>query len=423
MVDPTSSRQARRDAPERRQRHPVSNAELGSLVTIWHQRLAAPPPRPVVPRREITVADLDALHLTGDPLAERFLAAKGLAGLNETDDLDALDVLRDQGCQEALDLWSAVTYVPSFLDFDAMGAAATFAYRNPLAFTIMQFGAFPFTYTGANVAHVVDFSGRLGREGDQRRRFWETIQATVSAYDIEAMKPGGESWKRWIRVRLMHTRVRTGISRSGSWDCRNGTPISALSTTGGIYAFATYFLRAGPALGARPTPSESLATLRLWQWVAYLQGAPLELILEDIDEHDCSDRQIVRHLYGPTDVGRRLTADWIDCVSAGLSGHRVPKWFVRTAIGDSLSASMTGMPELAATVATDMGIPQNGLASFALRGVTVANAMLASHRIEILQRAIESIGRRAIARSVRKGLRGVDATHHTPLGQDPAPPR
>ncbi|TGD86306.1 DUF2236 domain-containing protein [Mycolicibacterium sp. CH28] len=396
---------------------PVSDPELDRLVESWQQTLRVPARATYASRDQLTSRDLDALNLVGDPIAEDFVAAKNAAGLKDVDDLVALETLRDRGCAAAIALWAAVNHVPSFIDFDEMRPAASYAYRNVLAFTVLQFAAFPFTYTGANVAHVLDFSGRLGRDGDQVRRFWETIRATLSAFDIDAMRPGGESWARWIRVRLMHTRVRLGIARSGTWDYGDGAPISALNIAGGVYTFGTFLLLAGTSLGARPSQPEYTATLRLWQWVTHLQGGPGELILENLDDQNASDRDLIRYLYRPTEAGRRLTADWIDCVAAGLDGNPLPKWLVQAAVRHALTGSLTGMPELASKAADDMHIPRNRGAGHIVRGIAALNALIgwAGH-LGLLRTRIERYGHNAAAKSVAQGLGGDDANHYTPLG-------
>jgi hypothetical protein len=396
---------------------PIENPALCGLVELWEQRLAVPGRREIVARQEITTHDLDAMNLVGDPIAENFVFAKNAAGLKDSDDLVALEALRRDGCRPAVDLWTAVNTLPPFLNFDEMRCAGAFAYRNLIPFALLQMGAFPFTYTGSNVAHVLEFSGRLGRGGDQLRRYWETTRGTLAAYDIDAMRPGGASWERWIRIRLMHTRVRIGISRSGAWDYRHGTPISALNIAAGLYTFATYILLAGKSMGARPTRCETAATLRLWQWVAYLQGAPRELLLEGLDEQQSSDRELIRYLYRPSGAARRLTDDWIDCVSRGLGKVASPKWFVQACIRHVLSASLEGMPELAGAVGDDLAIPRNRWAAGVVHAVAAVSLVVgqAGH-VPQLERHLEHFGRQFTLRSVDKGLGGDDATHQTPLG-------
>lgn len=396
---------------------PGDDPALCAHVALWERRLATPDRRDTVPRQHITTRDLKAMNLVGDPIAENFVLAKSTSGLSGIDDLKALDMLRREGCGAAMDLWTAVNEIPSFVNFDAMPSAGAFAYRNLVPFAILQMGAFPFTYTGSNVAHVLEFSGRLGRDGDQRRRYWETIRATLSAYDVDAMRPGGTSWSRWIRIRLMHTRVRIGISRTGTWDYRHGTPVSALNIAAGLYTFATYTLLAGQSLGARPTEREITGTLRLWQWVAYLQGAPPDLLLADLKEQQESDRELIRHLYRPTGAACRLTEDWVDCVSTGLGGPPLPKRLVQAAIRHVLAGSLRGMPDLAARVADDLDIPRNRYAAHVVRGIAALNLLIGqAGRVPTLGRRLEQFGRRVTTRSVERGLEGNEATHYTPLG-------
>lgn len=396
---------------------PSDDPALCRLVELWERRLATPCRRDIVSRQQITTRDLNAINLVGDPIGEDFVLAKDGAGLGDIDDFIALDMLRRDGCAAAINLWTAVHEIPLFLDFDEMRSAGSFAYRNLVPFALLQMGAFPFTYTGSNVAHVLDFSGRLGRNGDQTRRYWETIRGTLSAYDVDAMRPGGASWSRWIRIRLMHSRVRIGISRTGTWDYRDGAPVSALNIAAGLYTFATYILLAGQSMGASPTEREIVGTLRLWQWVAYLQGAPTELLLEDLDEQEASDRELIRHLYRPTAAGRRLTEDWIDCVSTGLGGPALPKWFIQAVLRRVLAASLKEMPELAERVGDDLGIPGGRRAAYAVGGIATLNLIIGqAGRLPFLGRWLEQFGRWASTRSVEKGLDGTDATHDTPLG-------
>jgi hypothetical protein len=219
------------------------------------------------------------------------------------------------GNQAALDFRAAVEQVPDFLDFDRMRPASAFIRRNLLGAALAIHVALPFSYSDEKVARVLAGSGRLNDMHDFERRLWETASGFLSVLDVDSLAPGGDSWEKWVRIRLMHSKVPLGVSRSGTWDYTNGGPISSLATAAGVYLFGEFRANLILGMGGRGTPAELAACIRTWQWVATILGSPPELIGRSIAEQRFLDVKIGTRVLAPGENSRILTRSALNGVS------------------------------------------------------------------------------------------------------------
>ncbi|BAX97830.1 hypothetical protein MSTE_02520 [Mycobacteroides stephanolepidis] len=416
---PTTTRPAASESLQWLRHRPRHDPMLAERIEHWEQLLSTPCRNDITSWHDLTIEDWRALDLVGDPLAENFILAKAEEGLKDLDDLAALDIMREQGHTAALNLWESINYVPDFIDFDEMKPALNALMRNPVGLVTSLFSALVFTYRDPNVAGVLDFSGRLGYGGDISRRYWETLRGVVDGSKVEDIKPGGSSWARWVRIRLMHSRVRIGISRSGTWDYGLGTPISAASISGGVYTFANYPVQAARGLGGYFSQREFDAMTRQWQWVTLLQGAPPELVPADISDQHRLSRQLFRERYQrpATDAALRLTDYYYESIGALLSGVKLPRWLTNAIASRSLTHGMSDIPSIASRIAVDLEIPNPPISARLLSALAFANSIFANAcRWQPLGKRVAEAITRLTETLIWKGLEGQEATHTTSLG-------
>jgi hypothetical protein len=313
-------------------------------------------------------------------LSEDFLLAAKAAGLGDEDDFRALHKLRAAGDRAAEAFWRNITHVPAFMDFASMRAVSSFNRRNFFAGPYFVAGALPFTYADPNVAHVLDFGGGLKRNGGQVRRFRETLRGVTSVNDVDALRPGGSVWEQWVRIRLIHSRVRMGISRTADWDYSVGTPVSALRIAGGSYVFASFVPQVYLSVGAAASEEEMEAITRVWQWVTYLLGGPLEFLVEDLREQERLNRKLLKHtmVNQSDEIGTRLAHEWfLCCARDGILGVRVPLWLIMALARRAVVGGLPRDPDFAAVVIDYLQIPRNIAADGLVTILTACMRLLA----------------------------------------------
>ncbi|MCZ8379372.1 oxygenase MpaB family protein [Mycobacterium sp. CPCC 205372] len=355
---------------------------------------------------ELSEDEIEALNFVGDPLSEDFLLAAKAAGLDREDDFAALSTLRAAGDSAAEALWRNINHVPSFLDFEAMRMVAGFNRRNFFAGPYFVAGALPFTYADPNVAHVLDFGGGLRRNGGQVKRFRETLRGVTSVNDVEALKPGGRAWEQWVRIRLIHSRVRMGISRTAEWDYRVGVPVSALRIAGGSYVFASFVPQVYLSVGATASAQEIEAITRVWQWITYLLGGPLEFLLGDLDEQEVVNRKLLEHtmITSSDPVGTRLAHEWfLCCARDGILGVRVPLPFVHALARRAVIGGLPREPGFAAAVIDYLQIPRHPVADRFVTIMTVfMRALARCGRWRPVRNIFELVGEALTSRLIRR---------------------
>ena len=139
------------------------------------------------------------------------------------------------------------------------------------------------------------------------------------------MFAGDIEFSAWVRIRLLDTKARMGVSRSGTWDYTNGGPISSLGTAAGVYLFGEFRAKLILGMGGRGTPAELAACIRTWQWVATILGSPPELIGRSIAEQRFLDVKIGTWVLKPGENSRLLTRSALNGVATMMFARRIPK--------------------------------------------------------------------------------------------------
>jgi hypothetical protein len=363
--------------------------------------------------------DVAAWNHVGDPLAEALITQMRERRLMSGDIYANARLLEFEKNQAAQDFFADVEHVPGWCDFDAMHAGAAMTSRNPVGLVMGMHGALPFTYVDPATAAVMGSTGRLsGRDTDFERRFWETATGFIGAMDVDEMKPGGNRWEQWVRIRLLHTMIRLGILRSGRWNLDASMPISQAATASGAHIFGTYRANIIKALGGYVTDEEHASFSLMWRWIARIEGANAELLGETPEEQLAIARHISHYLYQPNADSRAVTAamlDGLDAMSLFPLNRRLHGAVLRRLMHESVIGALPGED-----VPTDLGVTADPIVdatvALTIGGMRVANQ---SMRIPAVRRAAERIGGRMVDRILDRGLSGREADYRpTPVKGD-----
>ncbi|KAL4904431.1 hypothetical protein BDW74DRAFT_168451 [Aspergillus multicolor] len=183
------------------------------------------------------------------------------------------------------ELWTEINTVPDWVDWDQVkrGQEVFFRYGMP----IMNVLSFQSLLGGMGASRVVETLARTGGFSAEvvRRRLLETLQHILQvSLSVESMKPGGAGHQSSVRVRLLHSSVRTRIlslrkEKPDYYDLEAfGIPISDLDCIGTINTFSTSVVWIGlPRQGIYLREREIEDYIALWRLVAYYMGTPHEV--------------------------------------------------------------------------------------------------------------------------------------------------
>lgn len=134
--------------------------------------------------------------------------------------------------------------------------------------------------SGASVKPLVR-TARFVKQAERR------ASETANWY-FKTLRPGGlargaPGFAATLRVRVVHSMVRSALRRAGDWDTQAwGAPLNMADTARGIATeFTTVPLDAGRRLGFEFTTEEVDAVIHLFRYVGYLLGVPEALLPRD----------------------------------------------------------------------------------------------------------------------------------------------
>lgn len=233
----------------------------------------------------------------------------------------------------------------------------------------MMFGllsALPLSYASANTAAVL-----VGRNNLLRavpRRVWESVGLFVLALDVDGMGPGGRGCETAVRVRLMHTMVRTGILRSGT-RTGNQMPINALETALGTWLFGTVRARAIAEVAPRTNQDQLDSFHLMWRYLSRIMGAPAELVCATAADQQILEARMASLFYTPDHNSVALTHALHEGIPHLGAGPRLSTPIAQQITRRLLRPAL--LPELGASVPDDLGVPTSRT-SAALLGTSIS---------------------------------------------------
>lgn len=166
-------------------------------------------------------------------------------------------------------------------------------------------------YRSAAVAKSLVTTGSLTVSSG--RRLAETAKFATDVITSNGMTRFSDGFKATARVRLVHSFVRHGLSRSPRWrEDLWGMPISILDSLGTTFAFWVPVVRAAPVFGYSVSREEAEGMMTLWNYVGWIQGVPDELLPQTLEESYRVYVAVLMLIGEPDEDSRALAAAYMD---------------------------------------------------------------------------------------------------------------
>jgi hypothetical protein len=249
-------------------------------------------------------------QLLGDPLADALVAE----GTKRKLDLRALLAAALDGGIDAVHdapeslraLFAEVDQLPAWVDLDRMNLGArTYQRLGPAAMIILSAWSLMNGYRCGPAVKPLVATGALEKMAP--RRLAETSRFVTEVCQVDGMNRGGTGFAMSVKVRVMHALVRSGLSRSPTWNVRAwGVPINQGDMAGTVIEFSLLVLAGARKLGFHFSREEAEAVVHLWRYCGHVNGVNEQLL-----EHFASE-----------DAGVRF-ATMVDSVQPGVDDDSI----------------------------------------------------------------------------------------------------
>jgi hypothetical protein len=356
--------------PPARFRHPIDSPD--PLAAHYYRRFMRKAAGGPVRKQAETLAT--ALW-QGDPLMDAWVAkareiGAGAEALFERA-LHCGPVAVSDGPAELIALIDRTMTVPLWVDAAQLELGARTARRaGPIAGIVLSGFSLMGGYRSSAVVKPLMMTGKL--RYDASRRLTDTGRFVVAITEPDALLPPGEGFRACLRIRYLHARIRSHLSRSPEWKPEEwGLPINQADMLGTNLLFSLGFLLGARTLGMSFARDEAESVIHLWRYVGYLLGIDEPLL-------PASVREAERAMYL---VGASQPSADDDSVELANALHREPLERAHTdrerrfahvemAIRTSLSRVLLGED-----VANELHLPKSPL-GFAARGIVPVVALL-----------------------------------------------
>jgi len=123
------------------------------------------------------------------------------------------------------------------------------------------------------------------RVASTSRRLRQNNRQLMEIFYPGGLQRDGDGWKLSVRVRFVHSRIRTLLARSDVWDTDAwGTPLSAAHLGLAIAVFSKRLLDYSQKVGATYNEEEKASVLAVWRYSGYLMGIPESILYTDGDD-------------------------------------------------------------------------------------------------------------------------------------------
>lgn len=307
--------------------------------------------------RQWTDAELDAMRMIGDPLADDLVSeifATGevhavrrlLRGLVDDDHPLVGNGSLPPELMAHVERYFALSdaALPEFDPARIVAGQQVFELHGPEVLMVLCCYSLPASYTAKKGVHVLGQTGRL--ESHPKRRLLETTQMVV-----DVMTPGGlvvgenaRNHGKGIRsaqkVRLMHAAIRRLIldAHGQEWIDKYQIPINQEDLAGTLMTFSRVVLDGLARLGAPTTVLQRESYLYAWRAIGRVMGVREELIPADLDEARTLTDTIRRRQSAKSDVGDAMTAALLAVMEDSLPRvlHGFPPTLLRFFLEDDV---------------------------------------------------------------------------------------
>lgn len=248
--------------------------------------------------RSDTIADAAVIALSELPSAQgRELLARALAsGIDAVPEAPAALVA----------LFRQVEHVPFWVDFERCTRGGEAFFRaGALGGIALGFGALARAYCSAGGNKPLTFTRDLIDRAPQR--IAETAAYVRAVSQPDGLRHGQPGFNASVQVRLLHARVRMGLSRSPRWRADQwGVPINQADTAITALLFSHGLAEGVRRLGGDVSQRAEGDLIHLWRYAGYLLGVNEELLCTSVEEAGAMANLIDLIDGGPDEDSRKL---------------------------------------------------------------------------------------------------------------------
>lgn len=285
--------------------------------------------------------DLEGARKRGDPLADAAVAAlrrRGEVGHPWTAILRLAPV--DEACARLVE---QVKARPDWLDEEKLRRGCDLFARHALDVTnVFTLGSLVQTYLVPGIADVLMVTGLLRHQ--VQRRLAGTGKFVLDVVTPGAFEAEGHGLAAVMRVRLLHARVRAGLSRHPEFP--GSVPIDEAETLLTLCVHSVCVVRGLRRLGVDVDPREAEAYQHLWRYAGYLMGLPASSLCNSLEAEGRLYDHLAAHMDAPNAASRALSSALLDAARFEpplFLPRPVLAQFTRFFIGDD-KADALGLP-------------------------------------------------------------------------------
>ncbi len=114
-----------------------------------------------------------------------------------------------------------------------------------------------------------------GRVASTKRRLQQNNRHMMEIFFPGGMQRKGDGWKLSMRIRFIHSRIRSLLAKSDDWNHETwGAPVSAAHLGFALSVFSKRLLEYSLLVGAKFSKEEKESVLAVWRYAGYLMGLP-----------------------------------------------------------------------------------------------------------------------------------------------------
>mmetsp|Transcript_28609 Transcript_28609/g.54710 ORF Transcript_28609/g.54710 Transcript_28609/m.54710 type:complete len:470 (+) Transcript_28609:248-1657(+) len=213
-----------------------------------------------------------------------------------------------------------VSEVPEFVDWARIARGQQFFLRNLAgAGSALLFVSLVGGFGAPRINKVLSSTGYLTSPSKHTyRRLVETIQMVSDCMDPGSLHPGGSGWAAVLRVRLLHSAVRTRLMGQSDWDKDAwGVPINQEDLLVTQLAFSQLVLVSLERMRVPMSMQDMEDYLHLWRLIGHYMGVDSVLGAQvfDFESTEAMLESVMLHLVEPDDTSAFISFNVLESVA------------------------------------------------------------------------------------------------------------
>ena len=168
---------------------------------------------------------------------------------------------------------------PEWLDYDAFRPGIRAFHANVDLMLVAFVTAVLVEGFSTMIAKSLNITGRVA---STKRRLQQNYRHMMDIFFPGGLYRNGDGWKLSMRIRIVHSRIRALLNKSGEWNREAwGTPVSAAHLGLAISVFSKRLLEYSQKVGANFTEEEKNSVLDVWRYTGFVMGIPETILYTD----------------------------------------------------------------------------------------------------------------------------------------------